>query len=509
MAPPTFTRRQPIPVRAEPCAVLARGRLGADDVAGAHQAIRAALDTLRILGPTQSDTQPVSTCLKPVERQLKSETVQFNWNGDPTCRIDAEAVAAIVRTAIENAQLSGDAVLLVEVDGDAEPPLVELVFDGPGSIPETWFVGGIAPIPFEELRLHWTRHTGGARLDRTEKGVALKFVGQREPEPNPDEHEAVFAAVVEAERVLRLAVSDGAVPKADVVQTVLDAMDAESPGPEPADVRALLRGVLGDDHTSEILCSDSVPPVTMRRDRVAVSLERLCILARPRMEAGAKAVVRAVYNAPDRAVEMECTFPRAGDDVAWEAACAAFERVISALHNGIFMADLTADQCAISLTLPDPIGAALNDWIPGFDVFSERSIQMLRLLKSGGQAPPEDLILGGVLESELERWLMATLEESPAVNVAHELDKGKNPPRVAKALGQIRKGKPKKEICAPSYAAEIIGAYRVDERGRRALGLASFETEEIDALLNGLTSEPLGYLTCLRLLVKITRVASG
>ena len=173
------------------------------------------------------------------------------------------------------------------------------------------------------------------------------------------------------------------------------------------------------------------------------------------------------------------------------------------------MTDLTVDQCAISLTIPDPIGVALNDWIPGFDVFSERSIQMLRLLKSGGQAPPEDLILGGVLESELERWLMATLAASPAVNVAHELDKEKNPPRVAKALGQIRRGKPKKEICAPPYAAEIIGAFRSDERGRHALGLGAFESEEIDALLNGLTSKPLGYLTCLRLLVKITRVASG
>ncbi len=489
--------------------MFALERLAAGEVVAAHEAMRAALDTFRILGPALLDAQPISACLKSVERQLASDTVQFNWNGDPTSRFDADAVAAVLRTAIENAKLSGDAVLLVEVDADAEPPLVELVFDGPGAIPETWFVGGIVPVPFEEMRLHWTRHTVGARLDRTEKGVAFKLVGQREPEPNSEEHERVFAAIVEAERLLRLAASDGAGVDAAVVQTVLDAIDAESPGPEPADVCALLRGIFDDDHTSKIQCGDSLPPIAMRRDRVAVSIERLRNLSRPRMDAGAKAVVSVEYNASDRAVEMECSFPRAGDDMAWDAACAAFERVISALHEGIFLADLTADQCSISLTIPDPIGVALNDWIPGFDVFSERSIQMLRLLKSGGQAPPEDLILGGVLESELERWLMATLEASPAVNVAHELDKEKNPPRVAKALGQIRRGKPKKEICAPPYAAEIIGAYRSDERGRRALGLGSFESEEIDALLNGLTSKPLGYLTCLRLLVKITRVASG
>jgi hypothetical protein len=496
-------------VRVEPAVAIAQQRLANGDIVGAHDAMRSALDAHRILGPANPEPKPISEALKSLDWQLSSDRVQFNWQGNATCRIDADAVAATLRTAINNAELSGDAVLLVEIDGDADPPLVDLVFDGPGSIPDTWFVGGMVPVPLEEVKLHWTRHTRGGRLDRTPNGMALKLVGQREPNPNPTEQEAMLAAVVEAERVLRLAASDKTSADQNIVQRVLDAIDDEWPACEPSDVRALLRGLIDDDHRIELQCAESLPPIALRRDRIAESLQRLRDLAQPRLDAGAGATIIVEYNAVDCAMEMECSFPRAGNDLAWQAACTALERVVDDLHQGTALTEVTEDECNISLTIPDTIGTALNEWIPGFDVLSERSVQMLRLLKSGGQAPPEDLILGGILESELERWLIARLEASPGVNVAHELEKGKNPPRLAKALGQIRKGKPKKEICAPPYAAEIIAAYRSDDRGRRALGLDVLETVEIDALLTGLTSEPLEYVTCLRLLAKITHAASS
>ena len=508
MTRPNPQSNQPRSIRAEPAVAIARQRLADGDIAGAHDALRSALDALRLLGPAYPEPQPISEALKPMERQMRSDQVQFNWQGNATCRIDADAVAATLRTAIDNADLSGDAVLLVEIDAEADPPLVDLVFDGPGSIPDTWFVGGIVPVPLEEVRLHWTRHTRGGRLDRTPNGAAFKLTGQREPNPNPIEREAMLAAVVEAERALRLAATDGSDADQKVIPHVLDTIDGESPAREPADVRALLRG-FDDASRIELQCSESLPPIAIRRDRVAASLQRLGDLARPRLDAGAKAAIIVEYNVVDCAMEMECTFPRAGHDLAWQAACTALERVVEELHQGTALTDVTEDECNVSVTIPDTIGSALNDWIPGFDALAERSVQMLRLLKSGGQAPPEDLILGGILESELERWLIPTLEASPGVNVAHELEKGKNPPRLSKALGQIRKGKPKKEICAPPYAAEILSAYRGNERGRRALGLDALETNEIDALLDGLTSEPLEYVSCLRLLVKITRAATS
>lgn len=45
---------------------------------------------------------------------------------------------------------------------------------------------------------------------------------------------------------------------------------------------------------------------------------------------------------------------------------------------------------------------------------------MLRLLKSGAQAPPEDFILGGILEHELEARLLPRLSQPMAPRVARE-----------------------------------------------------------------------------------------
>ncbi len=493
----TRRRFRPASFRAEPAIALALQHL--TNGAAANDALQTALDALHLLGPSSRDEHAFPSALKPLERQLSSDSVQFHVTGEATCRVDINGVTAVIRTAMENAALSGDAALLVEIDAENEPPTIDLIFDGPGAIPDAWFIGSVVPVSFEEMKLHWTRHTGGARVDRSENGITFKLVGQREPEPNPKGDEAVAAAL------------DAAVKAADAttVQAVLEAIDNRSPGPEPSDVASLLRELAGEGRGTDLQCGDSLPPIAMRRDRIAVSLERLCDLAQPRIDAGASITIVAEYNATECAVEIECAFPRSNQDRAWQAACAALERVVVVLHRGVCIVDLAEDSCNVSLAIPDSIGAEINEWIPGFGAFSERSIQMLRLLKSGGQAPPEDLILGGVLESELERWLMPVLEAAPAVNVAHEREKGKNPPRLAKALGQIRRAKPKKEICAPAYAAEIIEAYSSDERGRGAIGLHVFDSGEIDALVNGLKSEPMEYVTCLRLLAKITRAASA
>ncbi len=497
-------------LRAEPALALALQRLENGNIASSLDALRAALDTLHLLGPSIPEEHSFPAALKSLERQLDSDRVEFNSNGDATCRVDPDAVSAAVRTAINNAALSADAALMVELDATNDPPMIELSFDGPGSIPNTWFIGGVVPASFDEMKIHWTRHTLGGRLDRTENGVALKLAGQREPEPNPKPQEAVLAAVTDAERVLKLAASTdaGGVPEGTTIQTALNIIDDEFMVVEPSDMCALLRELALEGRGVDLQCSESIPPIAIRRDRIAASMERLCDLAQPRIDAGASITMITEYNAADCTAEVECSFPRSGQDVAWQAACAALERIVDALHDGVCIVDLGDVMCNVSMTLPDTIGAAIEKWIPGYSAFADRSIQMLRLLKSGGQAPPEDLILGGVLESELERWLLPKLEASAAVNVAHELEKGKNPPRLAKALGQIRRGKPKKEICAPQYARDIIAAYRSDERGRRAIGLDTLDTIEIDSLFDGLKSEPLGYVTCLRLLVKITHAAS-
>ena len=66
-----------------------------------------------------------------------------------------------------------------------------------------------------------------------------------------------------------------------------------------------------------------------------------------------------------------------------------------ALHDGVVEVADDASGLTVSIKLPDVVGRTLDAWLPGWEAFSERSQQMLRLLKSGGQAPPEEFISGG------------------------------------------------------------------------------------------------------------------
>jgi len=113
------------------------------------------------------------------------------------------------------------------------------------------------------------------------------------------------------------------------------------------------------------------------------------------------------------------------------------------------------------------------------------------------------VLLAGVLEDELERWLLPRLSEPPAVNAAHEItietsSKGFSAERRKKVLEQIRKGKPKKEICAPSYAAEILHAFRSQARYRQAIGAERLSAEEIEMLAVNLTQPSPPFVECLR-----------
>ena len=118
----------------------------------------------------------------------------------------------------------------------------------------------------------------------------------------------------------------------------------------------------------------------------------------------------------------------------------------------------------LTLTIPDRAGEALDAWLPGWERFLTESQQMLRVLKSGSQPLPEEFLLGGILENELERWLMPLLTEPAVVNVVHDgvasLEglPGASSERLAKALSQIKRGKPKKEIVRPPYAGELLWA---------------------------------------------------
>ena len=188
---------------------------------------------------------------------------------------------------------------------------------------------------------------------------------------------------------------------------------------------------------------------------------------------------------------------------------ASARRSLVEIHDGSFDESHDAANATLSVTLPDPVGRRLDEWIPGWESFSDRSQQMLRLLKSGGPILPEDFLLGGILEEELERCLLARLSVAPATTLAHDLEfqapapKGSSSERLAKALGQIRKGKPKKEICKPAYAAEIFWAFRIDARHRAAVGIGALDQGSVTELCTLLWSTPPDMPAILKILTRV------
>ena len=258
----------------------------------------------------------------------------------------------------------------------------------------------------------------------------------------------------------------------------------------------------------ETLFASELPAVAILRQRLRTLFVNAFTLAAGAVTRGGSIALLFEYQAAARALECLLTIEGAERTPMDEAYAASFRRVIEDDHGGACACTFDRRSVTVAATLPDPVGRALDEWIPRFDVFSDRSQQMLRLLKSGGDAPPEDLILPGVLDEELRRWLMPKLDQAAAVNIAHELRPGQDPlpggspERLAKALAQIRRGKPRNEIVKPAYAAEMLHAFRTDERRRRAIGAESLDAHAIERLCTALIQQPPDYAEALRLIAR-------
>lgn len=186
--------------------------------------------------------------------------------------------------------------------------------------------------------------------------------------------------------------------------------------------------------------------------------------------------------------------------------CASLRRSIVEHHSGTVSFHQEKSGHSIELILPDQVGQSIDRWIPGWESFSDRSKLMLRMLKSGSPTPPPEFLLEGVLEAELERWLLPILESPAGLNVAHEVSNTSPPApggsveRRDKAMGQILRRKPRKEIAKPPYAAEIVWAFGATDRGRAVLGIDTFDHAQVRALSASLLRKPTAHEEALKLI---------
>ncbi|MCC6152950.1 MAG: hypothetical protein IT367_04295, partial [Candidatus Hydrogenedentes bacterium] len=299
----------------------------------------------------------------------------------------------------------------------------------------------------------------------------------------------------------------------DALQNILRSFDELDDQPKPFDLAALLRETFSVSATEEPVrfetsAAAGIPPQSLRRNRMLRLFSTVQRLGRAALLHGGVLRSEMDYAMNQRAVTVFINGEGKTDRERAEVYVPAIERAVAA-HAGSIETDFSDSGFTVLIFLPDQIALALDEWLPGWDTFAPRSIQMLRLLKSGGPVPPEELILNGVLEDELERRLLPRLGIAPAATLIHDLKPRKpdltpsSPQRIEKVLAQLKRGKPKKEICAPVYAAEILYMYAIDQRHASAIGVENFNSPNTIELAKVLSATPLNLLGALRLLTQV------
>lgn len=425
------------------------------------------------------------------------------------CAGAPDRVLALLGVFADAFVVEEDAALVFDVceeeEHGAKIPRIGVGLAGPGRVNKWFFLGDCFRMSFEEMCACWTLATRDGRVDLNDNGMDLRLCGMRlAPEPLPE-----VQSLIE--------ILDTTPPK--IALRTLRGRIAEAQPPDPIDIRTATEKLLAD--REDILRQESIqviqeipaglPPILLDRREWQMMILHLVEWAVWVLPPAGSIILSAKYDETRREMVLQITLKTRHGAIRNTVHREAMLDAVAQMAGRVtWTAGIQDDKETVyTLFLPDPVGRHLDDWLPGWEVFSERNRRMLRLLKSGTVHLPEDFVLNGVLDAELERLLWTRLQSPATRNVANErLDHAGHAPcgdtaRRKKALTQIARGKPKKELCAPAYAAELLWAFREDERGRAALGLAHSSPATIERFCAGLTENPPDHAASLRLLAEM------
>lgn len=456
---------------------------------------------------------------------LRARTIELRDRSPAvTLLADLEQMTALCRVLARGAVLEHDAVLIAEILEVDAVPVLRLSINGPGRFPSTLDLGFGLTVFFDDCERIWTRATRGGRMDARQGGLDLRLKGVRAIQDAPTGCDEVVVDLRAAENLARIlaAGEDAGNVDTHALRVILDRLlawiDTQDDPLQPCDIAALVRAFMGDvsigDATAPVKVdmASELPPLTVRRNRIARLLRSAWALANAALRHGGTAQCTINYESQQRAVSILFSGHGKTDCDAGSVYVPTIVRAIEA-HGGDVETDFQSDEFTLFMLIPDVIARSLDEWLPGWNTCSPRSIQMLRMLKSGGPVPPEDIVLAGVLEDELERRLLPRLAVAPAATLVHDL-RPRQPllstasaQRIEKVLAQLKRGKPKKEICAPAYAAEILWMFSADDRHAGAIGLKPGSSEITLDLCKELINPQISYPHALRLLLQVVEAS--
>jgi hypothetical protein len=424
------------------------------------------------------------------------------------CVADPKNVVTCLAALLRCAELDGDSSLAVELfdldERGERIPCIAVGLDGPGRFPDQVNLDGFFPLSMDAFGERWTLATRGGRIDRAPNGWLLRLKGMRLP-PDP---------LPEADHLLTLLASSAGANLTPAFEYV-DGPPRESPG----DLAALVREVCESYGVSpgnaaiavQYALPPDLPPIVMKRNRLRAMLVTLLRYAKTVLPPEAGLTLHIEYDATARQVRLAARVTGTTGEAPELFHLAGLQRA-AADHGGRlqFLPQYPGD--IVQVTLPDPAGKALDEWLPGWNAFSEKSQQVLRLLKSGAPLPSPDLFLQCVLEEELDRYFWPRLNQPALVNVVHDLRPeppacpGFSPERLKKTLTQLKRGKPKHELCQPQYLGDLLQALRSSERATAALGLTPFSRQDLVDFCRALLRQPPDYVIALRFLAGLREV---
>ncbi|GMW00651.1 MAG: hypothetical protein AMXMBFR84_17880 [Candidatus Hydrogenedentota bacterium] len=430
------------------------------------------------------------------------------------CRCDVSLMDACVRLLMRGAEMSRDSTPVLELVMEKDTPALSLGFDGFGRIPASLEIGHGLRLPRNLVEQAWTRATGGGRIDADGGGLLLRLKGVRMIPP------ALQEADDWNQRIAALRSEQS--PDPALWLSCLSDLAHSKPVMEPVSLDGLFRAAYSRHQPMldeagirvETAIDPALPPIAVHRNVLGRSFSHLCMALPASLPNGGGASLALSYDSQRWTVVLSATLRGDGMRSVPEIYQAVFKWIFETLHDGQCEFGLQENHVTAICTLPDRIGRSVETWIPESRHLADASRKMIRLLKSGGPTPPESFILAGVLEQELERWLMPMLSSPLMVNLAHEIGNGvqKSPrthnDRLEKVLAQIARRKPKKEICAPAYAGVLIAALADNARGRLALGMPDTAQDKLHQLAAAMSADPVDDLGALRAVALLRALAN-
>lgn len=516
--------------RVEPALSCARAQLDALECAAARAALESCGRFLKVCrDPMYRNYDPGDLLRALADRKNPRWVVEVE--SSRTCSGDAEQIGQLLTLLLESAVLETGSLVIVRLQNGADTLRISVLFDGPGHFPEVFALGASIYMTFSEFGDQWTAATGGGGIVKKGAGIELRLAGGRAVSKVAGETETLLELIREACTRLEegKSASDGAGGKTrdsvmttrDVINRALGLVDGPAGSFTPTDLHALIQQTIAERSPSldgrsisvENLSSSALPPIAVRRDRLRVFFHAALAFAEENLHAGGSVTFMALYERATRCVEIKVSVAGKMDEPDSSCLLYSMKRAVMEDHGGGCEWSRDGARMDFEARIPDPVGQALDAWIPGWEGFSDQSQQMLRMVQARAGEGKDDaltqVVLSELLEKELERWLLPVLSLPAIVNAAHDIEAsasavpGASGRRLEKAFGQIRKGKPRKEIAKPLYAGELLRVFGRVPRLRSVLRVDHIPDEEVGLLSTNLLQERPEIRTCLRIIARI------